>query len=144
MQAPSVTAAPCRLPLGGGFWLPLLYHKSAENTILCQKTVLESILYSVQSLTILTANSSLYSKSKLRFISVLLRTQSRQSRVWNPKLVAVWNQAAGKSYARLRVMPYAFGDSMQCASALMPCQACGLDKIKQVEPKFDLFYFGGA
>jgi len=42
----------------------------------------------------------------------------------------VWNQAAGAFYARLRVMPYAFGNSMQCASALMTCQACGLDKKK--------------
>jgi hypothetical protein len=47
-----------------------------------------------------------------------------------------------EAYIRLRVMPYTFGDSTQCASALIPCQACGLDKIKQVEPKFDLFYFG--
>ena len=36
------------------------------------KTVFESILYSTQSLTILTANSSLYSKSKLRFAIVFL------------------------------------------------------------------------
>ncbi len=34
----------------------------------------------------------------------------------------------GNTYARLCVMPYAFGDSIQCTSILIPCQSCGLDK----------------
>ncbi len=37
---------------------------------------------------------------------------------------------------RLRVMPCALGDSIQCASALMTCQACCLYKTRDSEPVF--------
>ena len=68
-------------------------------------------------------------------------SKSRRRRVWNPQLVAEWNCDAvayvikpqWDAYTRLRVMPYALGDSIQCASALIPCQACGLDKKKTSE-----------
>ena len=78
-------------------------------------------------------------------------SQSRRRRACNPQLVAVWNRdivaywikPQGDTYARLRVMPYAFGDSIQCASALIPYQACGLDKKITSELKSsDVIFFG--
>jgi hypothetical protein len=76
--------------------------------------------------------------------------QSSRRDVWNPQLVAVWNRdevaygikPQGEAYTRLRVMPYTFGDSMQCASALIPCQACGLDKKNRGALCAPLFFFG--
>ena len=77
--------------------------------------------------------------------------QSRRSRALKPQLVAVCNcdevaygiKPQGNIYTRLRVMPYAFGDSIQCASALIPCQACGLDKKITSEPfGSDVIFFG--
>ena len=78
-------------------------------------------------------------------------SKSRRSRGWNPQLVAVWNcdtvaygiKPQGYTYTRLRVMPYAFGDFIQCASALIPYQACGLDKKITSEPfSSDVIFFG--
>ena len=66
-----------------GYCASVMFAKTLEEDFFIWKTVLESILYSVQRLAILIANSSPYSKSKLRFISIPFRTKSRQSRVWN-------------------------------------------------------------
>ena len=62
---------------------------------------------------------------------------------WNCDEVAYGIKPQGDAYTCLRVMPYTFGDSIQCASALIPCQACGLDKKITSEPKgSDVIFFG--
>ena len=85
-----------------GYCASVILANTLDEDFFIWKTVLESILYYAQSLTILTANSSLYSKSKLRFISTFPRSFvpnhavgvhgiARFASVWNPQLVAVWN-----------------------------------------------------
>jgi hypothetical protein len=97
--------------------------------------------FATQSLAIFIANSSLYSKSKLRFAIVLLpRPKSFRRNAWNPQLVAAWNLALasmesmpialygikteGKGDARQAVMPYArWAMPYNEQSSLIPCQA---------------------
>ena len=90
-------------------------------------------------------------KSTLKGCLSPLRPKSFRRNVCNPPLGAEWNcdkvaygiKPQGDAYTRLRVMPYAFGDSIQCASALIPCQACGLDKKITSELKSsDVIFFG--
>ena len=92
-------------------------------------------------------------KSTLKGCLSPLRPKSFRRNVCNPPLVAVWNcdkvaygiKPQGDAYTRLRVMPYAFGDSIQCASALIPCQACGLDKkITSEQKSSDVIFFGDS
>ena len=67
----------------------------------------------------------------------------RRSRVWNHPEGMYGIKPQGDAYTRLRVIPYAFGDSIQCASALIPCQACCLDKKITSEPfGSDVIFFG--
>ena len=90
-----------------GYWASVILAKTLDEDFLIWKTVLESILYSEQSLAILTANFSLYSKRRFLFaISVIYVLsyqinakhwmKSSQRDVWNPQLVAVWNLANGE------------------------------------------------
>ena len=79
-----------------GYWASVMFAKTLDEDFFIWKTVLESISYSEQSFAISIANSSLYSNSKFRFIFTPLRTNSRQSREWNPQPVVVWNLAKGE------------------------------------------------
>ena len=69
--------------------------------------------------------------------------KSRQRRVWNTQLVAVWNQTVGlyginpKDRYTLRVMPYACGNAIHDC-VVIPCQSFGLDRKKQA---FRLAFF---
>ena len=122
-----------------GYCASVILAKTLDEDFLIWKTVLESILYSLQSLAILTANSSLYSKSKLRFLIALLRTKSDRRSAWNrshsERMESVkngmestrsvaWNQDRRVREDPLRGMPYT--DEPQCHTtpkALIPCQA---------------------
>ena len=65
--------------------------------------------------------------------------KSRRRRVWNPQLVAVWNQTVGlyginpKENAPA-VMPYAFGDYILTCGEIT-CQSFGLDRKKTVRKR---------
>ena len=68
--------------------------------------------------------------------------KSRRRRVWNPQLVAVWNQTVGLYVINPKenapaVMPYAFGDYILTCGEIT-CQSFGLDRKKQV---FRLAFF---
>ena len=126
-----------------GYWASEILAKTLDEDFLIWKEVLESVLCSLQSIVILIANSSLYSKSKLRFIKPSLISncnKSRHSRVWNhsrwnewnPQLdaecnqqfIVVWNQDRSRRDTACRLMPYTdvseFHTIRSCE--LIPCQ----------------------
>ena len=131
-----------------------------DEDFLIWYTVLESILYSLQSFAISQANCSEYSSNKFFDIYFSFRLQitalavngirnllrygiARNASEWNQLAELYGIKPQEDKDARLRVMPSAFGDSIQCASALMPYQACGLDKKITSELKSsDVIFFG--
>ena len=70
--------------------------------------------------------------------------KSRRSRVWNPQLVAVWNQTVGlsginpKENARWRVMPYACGDYILAHARLHTKPSDWIEKSKSFRLAFFL------